>query len=101
MAVGCSSLCAACGGARSSRLNEGLCVFLSSGTQAWAREVLKAMGFEEGRNLGSHQVTSQVATGVDEGTGAGLPALEGNRSMLLTLSWDLSCVCTHALEAGI
>ena len=49
---------------------------------------------------GSHQVMSQVATGVDEGTGTGLPALEGNRSMLLT-HWKLGsegCVYTHTLS---
>ena len=95
MAVGCSFLCAACSGAGSSRLNEGLCVLLSSGTQAWAGAVLKATVFEEGRNLGSHQGTSQVATGVDEGTGTGLPALEGNRSMLLTHSQLGSELCVH------
>ena len=76
--------------------------------------VLKATVIEEGRNLGSHQGTSQVATGVDEGTGTGLPALEGNRSMLLTHSklgselcvhthWKLGSegVYVHTLEAGI
>ena len=41
-----------CSGAGSSRGSEGLCVLLSSGTQTWAGEVLKATVFEEGRNLG-------------------------------------------------
>ena len=57
--------------------------------------MLKATVFEVGRNLGSHQGTSQVATGVDEGTGTGLPALEGNRSMLLTHSKLGSELCVH------
>jgi len=102
VAVGCSFLCAACSGAGSSRLNEGLCVLLSSGTQAWAGRCSRRRCLRREETWvpirGRRRLLQEWMKGQEQ---VCLLLKETEVCFSHTLSWDQSCVYTHTGSWGL